>query len=537
MRRLGWTGPGWGLGACLLVACTDPAPPGLAPPGLAESQAALRPDNPRSNALFRFDDGDLVEHFDSPGGRFRIHFTRAGTHRVAAADTDADGVPNAVQTVAAGYDEVLVFFTETLGFRAPLSDETLAPHHGGNERFDVYLVDFAGRGDGAYIQEVCPTPSHCAGYMAQENDFAGYGYPSLAAAVRILASHELFHAVQAAYDADQGSVINEGTAVWATERFDPTLTDLEGFSDGYLDNPDRPLDEPLPGPVDPFSYGMGLFFQFLDERYGESLILALWESVEDGAGGVADPTWLPTLAGLLETLYETDFPSMLAEFAAWNLYTGRRANSELAWARGTGYPLVASTEVTLPFQDDRLRRFRASTAYYRAPLEGRTAIAAALVGPPEELADLQVFIALRRGNVITWPIHAAVGPVATQDNEEAIVLVVNSALEGQSRRPGLCIGEPRQELPDCVAALSPELPPDAGLPDVGVDGMVDAAVEEDAAPEVDAGPDGGPDAAAEASGGSDGCQHAPGGGSWWGLLGLAAFVRRRRPATLVVSRA
>ena len=493
---------------------------------LAQTSAALRPDDARTQALFRFDDGDVVEHFDSPGGRFRIHFARAGTHRVNNTDGDADGVPDAVQVVAGVYDEVLDFYTETLGFRAPLSDEVLAPNDGGDARFDVYLVDFAHRGDGAFIQEACPTESHCTGYMAQENDFVGYGYPSLAYAVRVLASHELFHAVQAAYDADQGSVLNEGTAVWMTERFDPSLDDMEGFAAGYFDHPDRPLDEPLPGPVDPFSYGMGVFFEFLDERFDDTLLLVLWEAVEDGAGGVADPVWLPTLAHLLETLYDTSFPDMLTELAAWNLYTGRRANPEVAWARGEGYPLVAMEAVTLPYQDDRLRRFRASTGYYSAPLGDRTAIGAAVVGPPEELADLQVFIALRTGNEVTWPMPAAAGPRDTAGADEVIVLVVNSALEGQSKRPGLCIGEPQEELPSCIAALGGEVPVDAGVPDAEVvDAEApDAAVVDAAAPDEGTQPDA--EATPAASGGDDGCQQGPGGPALWWLLALAAWRRR-----------
>lgn len=510
-----------------------------APGGIAQQAAALRPDQAGNNALFRFEAGDAVEAFDSPGGEFRIHFTREGQHRVLPTDADADGVPDAVQTVAAGYDEVFAFYTETLGFRAPVEDGALAPNDGGDGRFDVYLVDFEHRGDGAFVREAClqGAPSRCMGYMAQENDFVGYGYPSLAAAVRILASHEFFHAVQAAYDADQGSVLSEATAVWATEKFDPDLDDFEAFSAGYLDNPDRPLDEPLPGPVDVFSYGMGLWFQFLDERFGESIILALWEAVEDGAGGEADPRWLPTLAQLLETTYEVSFADALTEFAAWNLYTGRRADPALAWARGEGYPTVAMTEVSLPFSDDRLRRFHASTAYYRAPLEGRTSITASVVGDEAERADLEVFVALRTGNAITWPQPVTAGPVPTSGADEVIVLIVNSAIEGQSRRPGLCIGEPHEELVACMRALinGPLPEEDMGVPeaDAAVDETLDGQVDLGVAPDATLDTDGG-DPGETTSGGDGGCQQSgrtP--ASLAGLLSLLGLgLRRRRRGTL-----
>ena len=86
-----------------------------------------------------------------------------------------------------------------------------------------------------------------SGFIVQENDFAGYGYPSLTYANRVLASHEFFHAVQAAYDSEQSSIIGEGSAVWATEQFDGSLADFEGFLPGFFKHPDRSLDKPIAG--------------------------------------------------------------------------------------------------------------------------------------------------------------------------------------------------------------------------------------------------------------------------------------------------
>jgi hypothetical protein len=124
---------------------------------------------------------------------------------------------------------------------------------------------------------------------------------------RILGSHELFHAVQSAYDVEQGSVLAEGTAVWATEQFDPSLDDLEWFITGFFENVDRPLDEPLPGPADPYSYGAGVFFQFLHEALGPTVVRSLWERCEDGAGGVDDPYWLDVLDATLQDAADISF--------------------------------------------------------------------------------------------------------------------------------------------------------------------------------------------------------------------------------------
>ena len=94
-------------------------------------------------------------------------------------------------------------------------------------------------GDGVYRTDGCrkDKPSICAGYMTQENDYKGYNYPSTAIANRILGSHEFFHAVQAAYDDAQDSVAREGSAVWATERFDPSTWPKEVKGVGFTEAP------------------------------------------------------------------------------------------------------------------------------------------------------------------------------------------------------------------------------------------------------------------------------------------------------------
>lgn len=442
-----------------LAAC---GPEGAAPGAFewdAPSYAPLdRPDTPGNGLQFNFEPGDVVETFGSAGGKFLVHFTLAGPNAVPAADADGSGVPDFVEQVASVYDEVLGHY-EALGFRPPRSDEGM-PDNGGDGRFDVYLVDFAGIGDGVYQTDTCgpEKPSQCTGYMVQENDYKGYGYPSTLVANRILGSHELFHAVQAAYDHDQGSIFNEGTAVWATESFDPTLPDFEAFIDGYLDNADRSLDVPLPGPVDPFSYGSAIFFQFLEERHGDGTVRTLLEKTEDGAGGVADPNWFdeldPTLAAA-----GASFPEAFVEFATWNLFTAQSADPTRGYANGAKYPPVEMASVAAPYTDV-LRVFYASSQYYRVGAGGRGQMTAALVTPEDaadQVDDLALLVTTRTGTtvgpVVRVPdVRAGADPVDTSSADDFVVVVVNSAQSGNSRKPTLCIGSP-DEVEACKAAV------------------------------------------------------------------------------------
>jgi hypothetical protein len=120
----------------------------------------------------------MVRSVVSPGGSFRVHFSEVGPNAVATADADGDGTPDAVEVVATTYDEAGAFYAGELRMRTPVSDEIVGDGDGGDALFDVYLVDFAGRADGAYRNEACNAAGACAGYMIQENDFTGYAYPS-----------------------------------------------------------------------------------------------------------------------------------------------------------------------------------------------------------------------------------------------------------------------------------------------------------------------------------------------------------------------
>lgn len=428
----------------------------LSPPAGAP---LIRPDTPGNMLLHRFAASETVDSFGSPGGHFLVHFTRSGLNAVPAKDADASGTPDFVEEVASVYEEVLERYHVDLGFRPPKGDAQLADN-GGDGRFDVYLVDFAGMADGSYASDKCgpENPDTCAGYMVQENDFKGYPYPSTLVANRILGSHEFFHAVQAAYDDGQGSILNEGTAVWATETFDPSLNDLEGFVKGYLNIPDRSLDVPLPGPVDTFSYGSAIFFKFLEERYGKGTIRDLWERCENGANGVPDPGWFGALDGVLAAHGKTTFAAAFTEFATYNLFTGPRADPKRGYASGAGYPLVKMESVTAPFAEAKLRSFYASTQYYEAKPEGRAAMTAALVSAtPAELDGLTLLLTARRGAVYDpiatlADVAAGTETVATSGAESLVVAVINGRKSGNSRRPGLCIGT-ADEVASCRAEI------------------------------------------------------------------------------------
>lgn len=454
----------------------------------------LRPTDTSSGLMWRFQSTDVVEKFGVDGGAFLVHFTRAGLNSVPAADSNDSGVPDFVEVVASSYEEVGALYHGPLGYRRPVSDGTIS-NNGGDARFDVYLIDFARAADGAFRVDQCPTssPSKCIGYIVQENDYAGYGYPNTTVANRILASHEYFHAVQAAYDDDQNAVISEGSAVWATERFDSSTSDLENFVHGYLERPDRSIDSPPPGPVPTFAYGSGLFFTFLTERKDDALVRKLWERLENGQGAAsepadqANPTFVVQLDALLKADYSSSFAAEFAEFAKWNLYTAGAADPAQAYRDGQRYPEVTSTTVPLPYWIDGQRVFYASAQYFVAPANGRTLVTAAVTNSAltnqDDREGLVVWLAARKSGRNAEVVKVTNGETVDVTGGSVIVVVSNTNRgpigASLSQRPGICIGTPA-EVAECVAGLT-GVPVDAGVPDAG------AMPEPDAGMTVDAG--------------------------------------------------
>jgi hypothetical protein len=521
----------------LLAGCGDPAANGpLRPPHASQSRAdELRPTDTGSNLMWRYQPSDVVESFAADGGDFRVHFTRAGINAVPPADVADSGVPDFVEAVSQVYESVGAKYHVDLGFRHPLGDGAL-PANGGDSKFDVYLLDFALSADGAFRVDACPSAEQCIGYVVQENDFVGYGYPSLTEATRILGSHEYFHGIQAAYDNGQDVVVSEGTAVWGTEQYDPSTGDFEAFIDGYLNRPERSLDSPPPGPVPAFAYGSAIFFQFLSEQYEPAVIRKLWEHLENGQGDAtepadrADPTWIIQLDAVLKRDYQSSFAQAFREFATWNLYLGTAADPTRSYANGAAYPQPAITDVPVPTYRPALRVYYASTQYFRVASIDRPVMTAALVDDPATVDDERAGMALalvsrKNGRNVGFaaPVDVqspkASEVVDTSGGADLIVAVINTARSGSgavlSKRPSLCAGTPA-EVETCRVSYNATL--DAGVPEVDA-GVEDAGVPDAGMPQVDAGTDPGPAPQGCGCGATAG---AP------GLLGLAILALRAR---------
>jgi hypothetical protein len=299
-----------------------------------------RPTGPRGDALGYAYGSAAVQSFGNAS--VRVWYTTEGPHAVNAASSRSDGVPDDVAEVAQVTSDALASYA-AMGYRPPVSDAATPAcgDDGGDGRLDVYLVQMTG-GDGTTVAEsgrctAAGAAAACASYILARANFAGL-YPSADLGIHTVLPHEAFHTVQNAYDAAVDRFWAEGTAQWAANRLDPSLTDLERFLPAFFSQTARSLDAPANGVTSAFLYGAAIWPVFLTQRHGDDIVRAIFD--QEAAG---DPALAATDVALAarQSAMATEYPA----FAAWNAATGTRAGAG-GYPEAAMYPMVTVAELT-----------------------------------------------------------------------------------------------------------------------------------------------------------------------------------------------
>lgn len=349
-----------------------------------------RPTDPGGVSGISYEAAEL-SYFDSPSKRARVHYALAGINAPPAKSTLEAGVPDAIVIAAQAAEDAFAKYEE-LGFAAPLGDgDSPCEQNGGSDAVDIYVLKFSAA-DGQVLADHClsGTPKRCAGYMLVENDFLGGGYADTAEGMRTVVPHELFHLVQDAYDAGLERWWAEGSAQWAAKQVYPELQDLERFLPAYFDAPWRPLNVPPTGVVASFLYATAIWPVFLEERYGASIVQAIYAGMGDGQK-VLDATdaALAERAGSL--------PADFARFASYNAATGTRAPDTGGYPDAASYPEVALEPWDTASGSVQGVMSGLSTAYYS--VETSEPLEVALAADPARVTGLLIPLVDGRADV------------------------------------------------------------------------------------------------------------------------------------------
>jgi hypothetical protein len=267
-----------------------------------------------------------------------VHWVDRTVDAPPPADADGDGVPDWVQTTRTELQRAWRVEVDAYGYRAPEPDGT-SPNNGGDGRLDVYLADTGAD----HLYGYCTTDdpdwwdfaADLSAYCVFDDDFSPtqFGAPALDG-LRVTAAHELFHAVQFAYDFGEDPWLMEATATWMEDEvYDGVDDNLQFLDASPLSHPHRPLDSGV--------YGPWVFFRFMAEYFGTpafdrpEVVRQVWERADAAPGGPDDYS-LQAIARV-SAANGTPFRSLFADFG----WTGPFARA--VYDEGVRYPQAPMT--------------------------------------------------------------------------------------------------------------------------------------------------------------------------------------------------
>ena len=291
---------------------------------------------------------------------FCIHWVDTTDDAPPAGDSDADSIPDYIETVAAVMEEVRAREVRALGYRAPKPDTT-SNNNGGDNRFDVYVANIGADGIYGYCTTDDPNAQPGSGYRyfdvsafcVLDDDYAEFPNEPLSS-LRVTAAHEYFHAVQFSYDFLEDLWLMEGTATWIEDEvFDEVNDNYQYLSRSALAAPQVPVDYGDEG----FQYGAWLWWRFLTEYLGRSgakdplIVRQTWENADaadPSRRGGGQPPDMYSLEAIFNALDARGlrFRFAFADFAAVNYVADAFYEEGESYVRKAGYPPELRAKIT-----------------------------------------------------------------------------------------------------------------------------------------------------------------------------------------------
>ncbi|SVC41876.1 uncharacterized protein METZ01_LOCUS294730, partial [marine metagenome] len=231
-----------------------------------------------------------VVYYDSPEGHFRIWYTNNGADRPGVnlgvpSDSDNNGIPDWIERCSEYFEQSYQTAVVSMGYRSPPEDFSFSAQytsmgldHGGDGRYDVYIQDVGASIAGYTGPEQVVEGRILPSYIVIDNDFSGVKntVPEALELLQATTAHELFHAIQFAYDVNEDIYWLEQSAVWMEEQvFDDVndhynyLSTFTGFlSESWLSLDTRNGQHEFAGVLWPL---------YLSEKYDPGIIRSIWE--------------------------------------------------------------------------------------------------------------------------------------------------------------------------------------------------------------------------------------------------------------------
>ncbi len=298
-------------------------------------------------AKYGFLEGGILSRPDLPlfkeTTNFRIHYsaTPGDTNAVPPADGDGNGIPDYVDSVMINLEFVRSFELNDIGFIAPPPDSA----HGGNSKYDVYIQNMSLYGQVVPETSIGDNPNSSetelnayTSYMLIENNFFGFantGYEN----IRVTLAHEYFHSIQFGYDGFEALWLKEGTASWIEDEVFDNINDNYQYLTKWFKTPWVSLDADNNAVSNSsYYYGSWIFFRYLSEHLGASIVRTIWEKSIDNDSYLMD---FSTVA--IEQALNSYFTTFAEEFHNYSIANIIKNISPYDYEEGANYPSITST--------------------------------------------------------------------------------------------------------------------------------------------------------------------------------------------------
>jgi hypothetical protein len=245
---------------------------------------------------------------------FRIHYTTGGTNAILSTSY-RDAIATAAENV---WDHEVT----SMGFRAPPPDGSDPDGGGGNDLYDIYVMDLGaglyGYCQGTYYYSGGDYPPNAANsYVVIDNNYpySQFGYPNPVDPMKVTVAHEFNHACQAAHDINESTWYKEASSTCVEDMVYDGINDYCNYLPYILNYMYVSLDaNPSPGM---HWYGACIWNHFLCERFGNQILVDNWYQMES-SGQTID------MINVVLNTYGSSFEEAYKEFAVWCWFTGSR---------------------------------------------------------------------------------------------------------------------------------------------------------------------------------------------------------------------
>lgn len=271
------------------------------------------------------------ETYESPSGKFMIHYETTGPDAVPGADSDNDGVPDYVEWTAEAADSSWSHEVSNLGYSDPIV--------GSSDPYKIYIeIPFFGSGTygethlGSYKNVNDQTVIVINNELDEPRFHVNTDENPTHGAIKVTVAHEFKHAVQ--YTANQW---NGETFNWL--EMDATLMEEVVYDDvndyyNYIRSSESIFINPQNSfyPFNGASYYIVTWALFFEEKFGSQFWVDIWETIS------ANPN-IAMIDAITQQLGGTQaYNRNYIESQLWHFASGPNSSSAYGFEESANYP-------------------------------------------------------------------------------------------------------------------------------------------------------------------------------------------------------